>query len=117
MSDMQQTKSLSSKLLVPKNSAPKALTPKTIAPKTLAELAAMHTGSLMSRRQALLRCPETSSLSVQDKASLFSAIQFKDTQVWQNAYRELKNELDTREHLPNKQERKAQRQARAKNKR
>ena len=87
---------------------------KVIAPKTLAELEAMHTGSLMSRRQALLKCAETSTLTMQDKASLLIPIQFKDTTVWQNAYRDLKSVLDQREHLPNKQQRKALRQARAK---
>lgn len=87
-----------------------------IAAKTLAELEALHTGTLMSRRQALLTCPETSTLSTQDKASLFTPIRFKDTQVWKNAYRDLKSVLDKREHLPNKQERKMQRQAKAKHK-
>ena len=106
-----------SKTLAAKSKASKATASKTIASKTLAELASMHTGSLMTRRQALLSCAETSTLSAQDKASLFTAIQFKDTQVWQNAYRDLKSVLDKREHLPNKQERKAQRQARAKHKR
>lgn len=92
----------------------KSPTPSVIPSKTLAELAAMHTGSLMTRREALLKCAETSTLSDQDKTSLFTAIQYKDTTVWQNAYRELKSVLDTREHLPNKQARKAERQARAK---
>ncbi|WP_319781871.1 hypothetical protein [Oceanisphaera sp. IT1-181] len=92
----------------------KSIEAKTIEPKTLAELQAMHTGTLMSRRQALLKCPETSTLTIADKASLFTPIRFKDTTVWQSAYRELKTELDKREHLPNKQERKALRQARAK---
>ena len=87
---------------------------KVIPPKTLAELEAMHTGSLMSRRQALLKCAETSTLTMQDKASLLIPIQFKDTTVWQNAYRDLKSVLDQREHLLNKQQRKALRQARAK---
>ena len=85
--------------------------------KTLVELEAMHTGTLMSRRQALLKCPETSTLTAQDKASLFTPIQYKDTVAWQNAYRDLKTVLDTREHLPNKQERKALRQAKARRKR
>lgn len=85
-----------------------------IAAKTLTELAAMHTGSLMSRRQALLKCADTAPLSEQEKASLFLPIRFKDTQVWKNAYRDLKSVLDKREHLPNKQERKALRQAQAK---
>ncbi|ART79771.1 hypothetical protein [Oceanisphaera avium] len=94
-----------------------SLSPKEIAPKSLAELDAMHTGSLMSRRRALLACPESSNLTAQDKASLLLPIRYKDSQVWKNAYQELKQVLATREHLPNKQERKAQRQARAKRKR
>ncbi|GGB31569.1 hypothetical protein GCM10011502_00670 [Oceanisphaera marina] len=85
-----------------------------IAHKTLAELRAMHTGTLMNRRQALLKCPETSTLTARDKASLLLPIRFKDTAVWQNAYRDLKSVLDTREHQPTKQQRKALRQARAK---
>ena len=36
----------------------------TIEPKTIAELEGIHTGSLMSPRHALLRCPETSSLNL-----------------------------------------------------
>ncbi|OEY65917.1 hypothetical protein [Marinobacter sp. X15-166B] len=85
-----------------------------VEPKTLAELEAMHTGTLMNRRKALLRCPETSELPPDEKAAPFGKIRFKDTAVWQQAYRELKSVLDKREHLPNKQERKAMRQARAK---
>ena len=94
-----------------------APTIKIIEPKTVAELEAMHTGTLMSRRQALLKCAETSTLTLQDKASLFTPIQFKDTVVWKSAYQELKSVLDQREHLPNKQQRKVLRQAQAKRKR
>ena len=108
----QATAAQDKKVLVSKNN-----TVKVLQPKTIAELEAMHTGTLMSRRQALLKCAEISTLTDQDKASLLIPIQFKDTTVWQRAYRELKTVLDKREHLPNKQERKAQRQARAKHKR
>ncbi len=82
--------------------------------KTIAELEAMHTGTLMNRRAALLKCPEISELPPQEKASAFGKIRFKDTTVWQQAYRDLKGVLDKREHLPDKQERKAMRQAQAK---
>ncbi len=81
--------------------------------KTMTELEAMHTGTLMNRRKALLKCPEISELPPQEKASAFGKIRFKDTVVWQKAYQELKSVLDKREHLPNKQERKAMRQAQA----
>lgn len=87
-----------------------------IAAKTLAELETLHAGTLMGRRQALLTCAETSTLRPQDKASLFTPIRFKDTQVWKNAYRDLKSVLDKREHLPNKKERKALRKMKAKHK-
>ena len=84
--------------------------------KTLAELEAMHTGTLMNRRKALLKCPETSGLAASQRMPN-AAIGAKDTPSWKKAYSELKSVLDKREHLPNKQERKALRQARAKNKR
>lgn len=81
--------------------------------KTVAELEAMHTGTLMNRRKALLKCPEVSELPPEEKTLPFGKIRFKDTAVWQKAYQELKSVLDKREHLPNKQERKAMRQAQA----
>lgn len=84
--------------------------------KTLDELEAMHAGTLMNRRKALLKCPETSGLAA-SQALPNAAIGAKDTPSWKKAYSELKIVLDKREHLPNKQERKALRQARAKNKR
>lgn len=88
-----------------------------IEPKTLVELEAMHTGSLMNRRKALLKCPETSTLPELDKALPNGDIRFKDTAVWRKAYQDLKSVLDLREHLPNKQERKALRQQQAQKKR
>ena len=81
--------------------------------KSLAELEAMHTGSLMSRRKALLKCEESFELSDQIEASNSGKIEFKNTTEWQQAYQDLKSVLDTRENLPNKQERKAMRQAKA----
>lgn len=81
--------------------------------KSLAELEAMHTGSLMSRRKALLKCEESVELSDQIEPSNTDKIEFKNTTEWQQAYQDLKSVLDTRENLPNKQERKAMRQAKA----
>ncbi|MBO1520051.1 hypothetical protein [Oceanisphaera pacifica] len=88
-----------------------------IEPKTLAELEAMHTGSLMNRRKALLKCPETSTLPELDKALPTGDIRFKDTAAWRKAYQDLKSVLDTREHLPSKKERKAMRQQRVRSRR
>lgn len=82
--------------------------------KTLAELEAMHTGSLMSRRKALLQCKETAGTSEQIESPNSQQIEFKDTAAWRRAYQELKGVLDKREHMPSKQERKAMRQAKAK---
>ena len=81
--------------------------------KSLAELEEMHTGSLMSRRKALLKCEESFELSDQINPSNSSEIEFKNTVEWRQAYQDLKSVLDTRENLPNKQERKAMRQAKA----
>lgn len=84
-----------------------------VEPKSLAELEAMHTGTLMNRRKALFKCDESFALSNQSKPSGSGMIEFKNTPEWQKAYKELKSVLDNRENLPNKQERKALRQAKA----
>lgn len=81
--------------------------------KSLAELEAMHTGSLMSRRKALLKCDESFELSDQSKPSITDKIEFKNTVEWKQAYQDLKSVLDSRENWPNKLERKALRQAKA----
>ena len=79
--------------------------------KLLVEIEAMHTGSLMSRRKALLKCEESFELSDQIQRSNSDKIEFKNTTEWQQAYKDLKSVLDTRENLSNKKERKAMRQA------
>lgn len=81
--------------------------------KSIADLEAMHTGSLMSRRKALLKCEESFELSDQIEPSISDMVDFKNTAEWQLAYKDIKSVLDTRENLPNKQERKAMRQAKA----
>ncbi|MCX7545487.1 hypothetical protein [Marinicella gelatinilytica] len=85
-----------------------------VEPKTLAELEKMHTGTLMTRRKALLKCDESFEVSNQTKPSNSGMIEFKNTPEWKKAYQDLKTVLDTRENLPNKQQRKAMRQAKAK---
>lgn len=88
--------------------------------KTVEELKEMHTGSLMNRRDALLKCEESFVLSDRDgyetkpEASETGFIEFKDTPEWQQAYNELKSILSTRENVPNKQERKEIRKEKAK---
>ena len=80
--------------------------------KTLEELEKMHTGSIMSRRAALLKCEESFEMSdrngyeTKPNVSQTGLIEFKNTPEWQQAYKELKKVLSTRENVPNKQERK-----------
>lgn len=88
--------------------------------KTIADLNEMHTGSLMSRRAALLKCEESFELSDRNgyepkpKVSETGLIEFKDTSEWQQAYNELKIVLSKHENIPNKQERKEIRKEKAK---
>ncbi|BES70557.1 hypothetical protein RE428_15750 [Marinobacter nanhaiticus D15-8W] len=82
-----------------------------------AKLEQMHTGSLMNRRSALLKCAETAAIpgdaALNRPGARARTIRFKDQPEWKQAYAELKDVLSIREHVPNKQERKAMRQERA----
>ncbi len=78
------------------------------------DLEEMHTGTLMSRRNALLKCEESFELSDQYQTVKHNGIEFKNTPHWKKAYQDLKSVLSTRENIPSKQERKALRQAKAK---
>ena len=81
-------------------------------------LEALHTGTLMSRRIALLKCEESSELSDQSDCNTEpSVIEFKNTDTWKQAYSELKKVLSERENIPNKEERKTLRQAKARDSR
>lgn len=88
--------------------------------KTIEELNAMHTGTLMKRRDSLLKCEESFEVSDrhahETKPSFehTGLIEFKDTHEWKSAYSELKFELSKRENIPNKMERKEMRQQKAK---
>ena len=76
----------------------------------------MHTGTLMSRRKALLKCEESFELSdcygykIKPLVEDTKIIEFKDSIEWKEAYQELKNVLKNREHLLSKKERKLIRQ-------
>ena len=80
--------------------------------RTLEELKNMHTGTLMSRRKALLKCEEafevSDSYNYENKSipNNTGFIEFKDSPEWEKAYKELKSVLSTRENIPNKKERK-----------
>ena len=86
--------------------------PSKVSPKTLAELEELHTGTLMSRRNALLKCEE--SFEHEPKPTGKDVIEFKNTVEWKQAYSDLKVVLAKREHLPTGSERKTMRQAKAK---
>ena len=88
--------------------------------KTLEELREMHTGSLMSRRDVLLKCEESfeasdrSGYEIKPSTSTTGLIEYKNTPEWKNAYNELKSVLSNREKIPNMQERKEIRKEKAK---
>ncbi len=92
--------------------------PSKVIPKTLIELEELHTGTLMSRRDALLKCEESFELSDryrhEPKSIDESVIEFKNTEAWKSAYSDLKAVLAKREHLPTGSERKAMRQEKSK---
>ncbi|MFC3153475.1 hypothetical protein ACFOEK_20710 [Litoribrevibacter euphylliae] len=71
----------------------------------------------MSRRHALLECEESFELSDQYRESSYNEIEYKNTQQWKQAYQDIKEALSDRENIPNKQERKALRQEKAKQRR
>ena len=70
-------------------------------------LATLHTGTLMSRRAALLSCEESLQASdqPQDHRTEPAMIEFKSDPLWQAAYTDLKEILATREHWPDRKER------------
>lgn len=82
-------------------------------------LESMHTGTLMSRRLALLKCEESFELSDrfghESKPNIedTKTIEFKDSTEWQNAFNELKVVLAARENIMSKQELKVIRQQKA----
>ena len=84
-----------------------------VARMSLSQLEAMHTDSLMSRRKALLMCEESFELSDQLEHTDSNKIEFKNTSEWQQAYRELKSVLDSRENILSKKERKDLRKLKA----
>lgn len=88
--------------------------------KSITELEKQHTGTLMSRRAALLKCEgafevtDRAGYNIKPSPSETGIIEYKDSLEWQQAYEDLKGILATRENLRSKQERKHIRQAKAK---
>jgi hypothetical protein len=78
---------------------------------SIEKLEVLHTGTLMARRKALLKCEESLELSDQSICNTEPGIiEFKNTETWQQAYIELKRILSNRENIPNKKVRKTMRQ-------
>ena len=75
----------------------------------------MHTRSLLARRNSLLACEDafekTDRVGYEEKpdAEKSEYIEFKDSPYWEEAYKEVKKVLATRENLPNRNERKQMR--------
>ena len=81
---------------------------------SIEELEASHTGTLMARRTALLKCEESLGHSDQTVCNTESGfIEFKNTDSWRQAYSDLKIVLSKIENIPTKKERKALRQSKA----
>jgi len=80
------------------------------------QLMTLHTGTLMKRRDELLKCDETLELpgGLNVEESSLDLIQYKNTKEWREAYADVKEILSTREHVSNKKERKILRQQKAK---
>lgn len=86
------------------------------------ELRSMPTGTLLSRRTNLLKCEESFECSdrfgyeEKPEPKKTGFIEFKDQPTWSQAYKEVKDILSEREHLPSAEERRARRQAQGKKK-
>ena len=88
----------------------------------ISDLERMHTGSLISRRVELLKCEESFRASdrygYEDEPDPEQSgyIEFKDQSLWSVAYREVKEVLANREHVPSAAEKKQRRHEQAKKK-
>ena len=79
------------------------------------DLESLHTGTLMNRRNALLKCEESFELSDQDEIVKHNGIEFKNSLEWKQAYQELKVVLSTRENVSSKLDRRVLRHKKASN--
>lgn len=91
---------------------------KPIQPLTREQLEALPTKALLGRLKRLYNCEESFEFSDKDESEVdANTIQFKDTPQWQRAYKELKEVLSIREHLPKGKEAKEIRLGSTRNKR
>jgi hypothetical protein len=73
-----------------------------IFPKSLAELEALSTNQLLGRLKQLHQCEESLALSDRDVADDSGRIEFKQSPEWISAFRDVKQVLSRREHVPTK---------------
>ena len=75
-----------------------------IFPKSLTELEALSTKQLLGRLKQLHQCEESLALSDRDVADNSGRIEFKQSPEWISAFRDVKQVLSRREHVPKKSE-------------
>ena len=75
-----------------------------IFPKSRAELEALSTKQLLGRLKQLQQCEEALALSDRDVADDSGRIEFKQSSEWISAFRDVKQVLSRREHVPKKSE-------------
>jgi hypothetical protein len=77
---------------------------KPIFPIPLVELEALSTKQLLGRLRRLHECEESLALSDRDVANDSGCIEFKQSAEWIAAFRDVKQVLSRREHVPKKSE-------------
>ena len=75
-----------------------------VFPKSLAELDALSTKQLLGRLKQLHQCEESLALSDRDVVDDSGRIEFKQSPEWVSAFRDVKQVLSRREHIPRKNE-------------
>ncbi|WP_310484638.1 hypothetical protein [Chamaesiphon sp. VAR_48_metabat_403] len=75
---------------------------KQIFPIQSIELEKLSTKQLLGRLQRLRQCEESLELSDRDNIDLSGCIEFKQSQEWLEAFRDVKQILSLREHIPKK---------------
>src|SRR4030095_13126723 len=73
-----------------------------IFPRSLVELEALSTKQLLGRLRQLHQCEESLALSDRDVADDSGRIEFKQSPEWISAFRDVKQVLSRREHVPKK---------------
>jgi hypothetical protein len=77
---------------------------KPIFPMSLIELKALSTKQLLGRLRRLRECEESLALSDRDVADDSGRIEFKQSPEWISAFRDVKQVLSHRKHVPRRSE-------------